>query len=84
MGGLQGHPTLVIKRWLNRVEEDVSGLNFQEWTPDVDTSRAPVAILINYSEFRVTGFNLKEVIPPALEAAARGDFRTRGAGLRSL
>ena len=26
--------------WLNRVEEDASGLTFQEWTPDVDTSRA--------------------------------------------
>jgi hypothetical protein len=24
---------LVMKRWLNRVEEDVSGLTFQEWTP---------------------------------------------------
>jgi len=41
---------LVIKRWLNRVEEDESGLTFQEWTPDVDTSRPPVAILINSSE----------------------------------
>jgi hypothetical protein len=28
---------VVIKRWLNRVEEDASGLPFQEWTPDVDT-----------------------------------------------
>ena len=37
---------LVIKRWLNRVEEDASGLTFQEWTPDVDTSRPPVAMLI--------------------------------------
>jgi len=31
-----------------------------------------------------TGFKLKEVIPPALETAARGVLRTRGAGLRSL
>jgi hypothetical protein len=38
---------LVIKRWLNRVEEDALGLMFQEWTPDVDTSRASVAMLIN-------------------------------------
>jgi hypothetical protein len=28
---------LVIKRWLNREEEDTSGLTFEEWTPDVDT-----------------------------------------------
>ena len=62
---------LVIKRWLNRVEEDASGLTFQEWTPDVDTSRTPVAMLINSSELRVAGFKLKEVLPPALEAAAR-------------
>jgi hypothetical protein len=75
---------LVIKRWLNRVEEDVSGLTFQEWTPDVDTSRSPVAMLINSSELRAAGFKLKEVLPPALEAAARGGMRTRGAGLRSL
>jgi hypothetical protein len=34
---------IVIKRWLSRVEEDASGLTFQEWTPDVDTSRPPVA-----------------------------------------
>ncbi len=72
-------------RWLNRVEQDASGLTFQEWTPDVDTSRPPVTMLINSSELRAAGFKLKvvfEVLPPALEAAAR--VRTRGAGLRSL
>ena len=56
------------------MEEDASGLTFQEWTPDVDTSRPPVAMLINSSELRAAGFKLK--------AAAR--VRTRGAGLRSL
>ena len=73
---------VITERWLNRVEEDASGLTFQEWTPDVDTSRPPVAVLINSSELRAAGFKLKEVLPPALEAAAR--VRTRGAGLRSL
>jgi hypothetical protein len=73
---------LVIKHWLNRVEEDASGLTFQEWTPDVDTSRSPVAMLINCSVLRAVGFKLKEVLPPSLEAVAR--VRTRGAGLRSL
>jgi hypothetical protein len=47
---------LVMKRWLNRVEEDASGLTFQEWTPEVDTSRPPVGMpLINSTEFRATG-----------------------------
>ncbi len=64
------------------MEEDASGLTFQEWTPDVDTSRSPVAMLINSSELRAAGFKLKEVLPPALETASR--VRTRGAGLRSL
>ena len=51
---------LVIKRWINRVEEDESELTFQECTPDVDTSRPPVAMLINSSELRAAGFKLKE------------------------
>ncbi len=79
-----GDYALAIKRWINRVEEDESGLTFQEWTPDVDTSRPPVAILINSSELRAAGFKIKEVIPPTLEAATRGVLRTRGAVLRSL
>jgi hypothetical protein len=60
-------------------EEDVSGLTFLQWTPDVDTSRPPAAMLINSSELSASGFKHKEVLPPALEAAAR--VRTRGAGL---
>jgi hypothetical protein len=46
---------------LNRGEEDALGLKFQEWTPDVDTLRPPVAMLINSSELRAAGFKLKEV-----------------------
>jgi hypothetical protein len=70
---------LVIKRLINIVKEDASGLTFQEWTPDVDTSRSPVAMLINSTELRAAGFKIKEVFPPALESAAH--VRTRGAGL---
>jgi hypothetical protein len=66
------------------MEEDTSGLTFQEWLPDVDTSRSPVTILINFNELCDTGFNLKEVIPPVLKTVTRGGFRTRGTGLRSL
>jgi hypothetical protein len=40
--------------------------------------------LINSSELRASGFKLKEVFPPSLEATTRGGFRTRGKGLRSL
>ena len=70
------------------MEEDESGVTFQEWTPDVDTSRSPVATLINSNqdsnELRAAGFKLKEVLPPTLKPDARGGMRTRGAGLRSL
>ncbi len=41
-----------------------------------------MAMLINSSEFRDSGFKLKEVFPPSLDTAAR--VCTRGAGLRSL
>jgi hypothetical protein len=43
------------------VEEDASGLTFQEWTTDSDTSRTPVSILINSIKWCAVGFNLKEV-----------------------
>ena len=77
--------TVVIKWCLNIVEniveEDVSGLTFQEWTTDFDTSRPPVVVIMNSSELRVTVFKIKEVIPPALETSGRGDLWTRGSGL---
>ena len=81
-----GFGALVIKRWLNRVDEDASGLTFEEWDPasEADTSQEPVAMIINSSELRAAGFKLKEVLPPQLESAARGGMRTRGAGLRRL
>ncbi len=44
------------------MEEDESGLTFQEWTPDVDTSRTPVTMLINSIELCAAGFKLKEVL----------------------
>ena len=63
-----------------------SGLTFEEWDPtkDADNSQTPVLMIINSSKLRGAGFNLPEVIPPALEAAARPGRRTRGAGLRQL
>ena len=81
-----GDRALKVKRWLHRVAEDASGLTFEEWDPtkDVDNSQPPVAMIINSSELRGAGFNLQEVIPPALEAAARSGRRTRGAGVRQV
>jgi len=77
---------LVVERWLNRVEEDASGLTFEEWNPtqEADASQPPVAMLIKSSELRAAGFTLREVISPALEAAARGGRRRYGAGLLQL
>ena len=56
------------------MDDDVSGLTFEEWVPtaDVDDTQPPAAMIINSSELRGAGFNLKEVLPPELEAAARG------------
>ena len=76
-----GERALVIKRWLNRVDEDASGLTFEEWDPteNFDSSQMPVAMIINSSELRAAGFTLREVFPLELEAAARHRC-TRGAG----
>jgi hypothetical protein len=40
------------------------------------TERSPVDMLINSSELRAAGFKLKEVLIPALEAAARVHARS--------
>jgi len=68
------------------MEEDASGLTFEEWnqTQDANASQPPVAMLINSLELRAAGFSLKEMIPPALEAAARGGRCRYGAGLHQL
>ena len=68
-----GDCALVVDVWLHRVDEDASGLTFEEWDPsaDTDASEAPVAMIINSSELRAAGFDLREVIPLQLEEAAR-------------
>ncbi len=81
-----GDRTLVVKRWLHRVDEDASGLTFEEWNPAqaVDTSQEPAPMIINSSQLRAAGFKLDKVIPPQLEAAAPSGMRTRDAGLCQL
>ena len=73
-----GDRALRGKRCLHRVDEDASGLIFEEWDPikDANDSQTPVPMITNSSELRGAGFNLQEVIPPALEAVAHSARRT--------
>jgi hypothetical protein len=81
-----GDCTLVVDVWLHRVDEDASGLTFEEWDPsaDTDASEAPVTMIVNSSDLCATGFDLREVIPLQLEAVARGGQRTRGAAFNQI
>ena len=71
---------------MNRVDEDASGLTFEEWDPsaDTDASQAPAALIVNSSELRAADVDHREVIPLQPEAAARGGWRTRGAALKQI
>jgi hypothetical protein len=68
------------------VDDDASGLTFEEWDPsaDTDVSQAPVAMIINSSELRAAGFDLREVILPQLETTARGGRGTCDAVLKQI
>ncbi len=67
----------MVDVWLHRVDEDDSGLTFEEWDPsaDTDASEAPVEMIVNSSELCATGFDLREVVPLHLEAACGGQLR---------
>jgi hypothetical protein len=60
-----GDYVLVVDVWFHRVDEDASGLTFEKWDPsaDTDASQAPVAMIVNSSELRTAGFDLRRVIP---------------------
>ena len=49
--------------------ENDSGLTFEEWdqSEDTDDSQAPVAMIVNSNQLRVSDFELREVIPLQLE-----------------
>ena len=68
------------------MDEDDSGLTFEEWDPsaDTDASEAPVAMNVNSSELCTTGFDLREVIPLQLVTAVRGGQHTRGSVLKQI
>ncbi len=72
--------------WLYRVDEDVSGLTFEEWDPSADTdgSESPVVIIVNSSKLCAAGFDLREVISLQLEVMSHGGHRTRGAVLKQI
>ncbi len=81
-----GDSALVVELWLHRVADDLSGLTFQEWVPSAgsDDTSAPVVMLTNSSELRVTDFPLTEVRPLQLDVVTNGGRRTRGAVVRNL
>jgi hypothetical protein len=81
-----GDYALVVDVCLHRVDEDTSGLTFEEWDPsaDTDASEAPVTMIVKSSELRAAGFDLREVIPLELEAETRGGQCTRGAALKQI
>ena len=70
-----GDYALVVDVWLHRVDEDASGLTFEDWDPsaDTDASEAPVPMIVNSSELRSVGFDLREVMPLQLETEAPQD-----------
>ena len=74
----------MVDLWLHRVDEDVSGLSFEEWDPsaDTDSSQSPVTMIVNSSELSAAGFDLKEVIPLQLESVTRGGWCTHGTALK--
>ncbi len=68
------------------MDEDASGLTFEEWDPstDTDASQAPVTMIVNSSELCASGFDLRKVLPLELEPAARGGQCTLGADLKQI
>jgi hypothetical protein len=68
------------------VDEDSSGLTFEEWDPsaDTDSSEDPMTMIVNSSDLCVPGFDLREVIPLQLEVVSRGDRNTCGAVLKQI
>ncbi len=58
-----GDNVLVVELWLHRVDDDLSGLTFQEWDPSAgsDGTSAPLVMLVKSNERRTADFPLTEV-----------------------
>jgi hypothetical protein len=72
--------------WLHLVDDDLSGLTFQEWDPSsgTDDTSAPVAMLVNLSELCAADFHLVEVRSLQLDSVDHGDRRMCGWTVRKL
>lgn len=90
-----GEKALCVKRWLQRIDADPSGLTFEPWCPDkheLDMNAQPAYMIVNSSEVRgvaTLGFSanaeILEVVPPALDALRRKvGGRTRAGMTRDL
>ncbi len=81
-----GDCALVVDVWLHRVDEDVSGLTFEEWDPSADTDafEAPMTMIVSSSELCAAGFDLREMIPLKLETVVCGGHRTRDVSLKQF
>jgi len=75
-----GQQALVVERWLNQVEEDGSGLTFEEWNPtqDADASQPTAAMLINSLELRAAFHAERSDSSSARGSGARRQAQVRG------
>ncbi len=73
-----GSPPKPGKTPVSAPESMVSGPTFEEWFPavDTDTPQALSAMIVNSSERRSTGFDLREVMVLELETVMCGDQHT--------
>ena len=76
-------PPQLMPAQLHRVDEDVSGLTFEEWDPSTESSETPVVMIVN-SSVRSAGFDLREVIPLQLETVSCGGQRTHDVTLKQI
>jgi hypothetical protein len=65
----------VVDVWFHRVDEDDSGLTFEEWDQSSDTDSSQVPVIVNSSELCVTDVDLR-VIPLQLETVTSGGRST--------
>ena len=68
------------------MDEDDSGLTFEEWDPsaDPDAFEAPVTMIVSSSELCAAGFDLREMMPLQLETVVCGGHRTRDVTLKQI
>ncbi len=78
-----GDCDLVVDVWLHRVDEDDSGLTFEEWDPsaDTDASEAPLVMIVNSSELRAAGFDFREWITAMSSGHDVSEYELGASGL---